>query len=124
MILNNLIIKVNENKMVDLQQKIVKFSLEIERLNMIWKDCLVEVEEWKHKFMDLESENHEHKHRAETVKRAGAQEKQYLQSEIERLREQLDMRNHEIEEWKSKNTKLEININEYRCKILNKINTI
>ena len=100
--------------MVDLQQKIVTFSLEIERLNVIWRDCLLEIDEWKHKYMDLEAENHGHKHREEKTKKAGAQEKQYLQSEITRLTEILDNRNHEIDDWRIKHSKLEININEYR----------
>ena len=64
--------------------------------------------------MDLETDNHGHKTRAETAKRAGAQEKQYLQSEIARLTELLEAKNHENEEWKIRHSKLEININEYR----------
>ena len=73
-----------------------------------------EVEDWKHKFMDLESENNNHKHRVETTKKAGAQEKQYLQSEITRLSDLLDSQNHEIEVLRNDISKLEITINELR----------
>ena len=73
-----------------------------------------EVEDWKHKFMDLESENNNHKHRVETTKKAGAQEKQYLQSEIKRLTDLLDSKNHEVEDMRNHISKLEITINELR----------
>ena len=106
--------EVCERKLQEAENKIGFLSQEIERLNHILKQKCEELEDWKHKYMDLESESHGHKNRAETVKRAGAQEKQYLQSEIARLSELLDSKNHENEDLKIKCSKLEININENR----------
>ena len=82
-------------------------SKELEKVSHLLREKSIEADEWKHKFMDIEEEHSHAKRREETTKKSGAQEKQYLQSEIHRL---TDL----VEELKHKNSSLEINVNELR----------
>ena len=82
-------------------------SKELEKVSHLLREKSIEADEWKHKFMDIEEEHSHTKRREETTKKSGAQEKQYLQSEIHRLTEL-------VEELKHKNSSLEIHLHEAR----------
>jgi chromosome segregation ATPase len=61
------------------------------RINLL----LNELEQWKQKYYDLEGE----RHHFERSKRSAAQDKDFFEAELKKLREVLDVRSKECEEW-------------------------
>lgn len=61
------------------------------RINLL----LNELEQWKQKYYDLEGE----RHHFERSKRSAAQDKDFFENELKKLREVLEVRSKECEEW-------------------------
>ena len=79
-------------------------------MNGFLRNAGMELEEWKAKYHEIENDHTNNKIREEKSKKSGAQEKQYLQSELNRLSEELKHAHFEIENLRTKKVFLK-NIN-------------
>lgn len=102
-----------ETKIVELENRNALLGQEIERLNVVIRGKLGEIDEWKSRYSKLELQ-------FTTLRQLESKISEYenriglLTQEIERLNNVLRQRLGEIEEWKGRYSKLEIQLSHYR----------
>ena len=103
----------------EMEEKLFGTTDEIERLSRILREKDQEIEELKNKLFTIENEHSDVKKRGEKAKKAGRQEKQNLQGEVDRLNDLLNRSHDEIEGWRKRYGELENSMREYRGKFKN-----